>query len=678
MLIFSALVYLFLALLLSLRIFKSVSFSHSVIIFFLSSFTLNVLIAEVLSLLGMLNSRWMYLLLQLLFCLALAMLIWDPPKKVFKNPIPKLKFEFRRLCGWEIFLVALVSGILLLCLYIGALAPINNSDSLHTHLPRIYYWLQHGSLASWDAVTVTQLNYPVNISIQGASLFLLGRSEKLFYLVPWLALLAVVLLIYEIAMLLGASRRAALFAGLLGLSFPVVLLQTFSYQGDVLVATLVLAAVWFLLLYVRQQESFFLYLSFVPLAAALGSKQTAFLFLPFFLLALLILFIKNHTRVEVILGAAGVFLAFFMLLASYKFIQNAVERDHLESSMFAGYRYRLPFSNPGDGLHYATNSGRYLYQAVSLDGLTGRLKLAAQEARAHAFRAKSEWLNLDLEVRDYISEGDDEYFSFAEAPALNEDSVWFGPLSFVLFPIAVVLVLTGKCKLCKRYQWLSLVFMLTVFLMVAVLITGWSPTNGRYLILPMLVFTPLFAVLIPQKRAWSGLVTLALSIASFYLAISTLLINDARPLVTQQSLYSFQAKKVEKWGDSGFIGGIAAKHIANRVIEDLVLTSPDRKDIRQQSYYENLFHQSTSAIADVEFVNSTVKPHEKLYLFIDKDIIEYALFGVNKTRDLVPVVSLQRLPDGALVLVDKRRIPSITSGFTLLAENDHFSIYQKP
>ena len=144
MLIFSALVYLFFALLLSLRIFKSVSFSHTVIIFFLSIFTINVLIAEVLSLLGMLNNRWMYLLLQLLFCLTLALLIWDPPKKVFKNPISKLKFEFPRLRGWEIFLVALVSSILLLCLYIGALAPINNSDSLHTHLPRIYYWLQHG------------------------------------------------------------------------------------------------------------------------------------------------------------------------------------------------------------------------------------------------------------------------------------------------------------------------------------------------------------------------------------------------------------------------------------------------------------------------------------------------------------------------------------------------------
>jgi len=173
-------------------------------------------------------------------------------------------------------------------------------------------------------------------------------------------------------------------------------------------------------------------------------------------------------------------------------------------------------------------------------------------------------------------------------------------------------------------------------------------------------------------------VTLVLSVATVYLAISTLLINDARPLITQNSLYSFQAKTLEKWDDSGFIGGIYAKYLANRVVEDLVLTSPDRKDIRQQSYYENLFHQSASAIPDIEFVNSHMNPGERLYLYIDKNIIEYALFGVNKTRDLVPVVSAQQVSPRALVLVDKGRTPSITSGFTLLAENERFSIYQKP
>ena len=678
MLIVSVLIDAFLALLLSLRIFKSVSFSRTVILFFLTIFTLNILVVEILSLAGLLNSRWVYLLLQIVICLALGLLILDPRGKVFKTPFPKIRFIFPQLRGWETFLVVLISAILLLCLYIGTLAPINNSDSLHTHLPRIYYWLQHGSLASWDAVTETQLNYPVNISIQGLWLFLLGGSEMLFFLLPWLALVTAVLLIYEIALLLGASRRAALAASLLGLSFPVVLLQTFSYQGDVLIATLVLAAVWFLLLFMREHNSSYLYFSFVPLAAALGSKQTAFLFLPFYLLVLLILLLRKRLSARIVFTAAGVFAACFALLASYKFIQNAVERDRMMSSMFASHRYRLPFSQPGDWLRYATNGSRYLYQAASADGLTGRVKLSALDARANAFIALSGWFNLDLEVRDYISEGDEEYFSYAEAPALNEDSAWFGPLAFVLFPVTVIVVLTGKDRARKRYLWFSLAFLLTVFLMVAVLITGWSPTNGRYLTLPVLVFTPLFAVLIPQKRVWSGLVTLVLSVATVYLAISTLLINDARPLITQNSLYSFQAKTLEKWDDSGFIGGIYAKYLANRVVEDLVLTSPDRKDIRQQSYYENLFHQSASAIPDIEFVNSHMNPGERLYLYIDKNIIEYALFGVNKTRDLVPVVSAQQVSPRALVLVDKGRTPSITSGFTLLAENERFSIYQKP
>ena len=352
--------------------------------------------------------------------------------------------------------------------------------------------------------------------------------------------------------------------------------------------------------------------------------------------------------------------------------------DRLESSMFASYRYSIPFSEPGDGLRYATNSGRYLYQAASLDGLTGRFKLSAQNARASAFRAMSGWLNLDLEVRDYISAGDEEYFSYAEKLTLNEDSAWFGPLSLLLFPAAVIAVLAGKNKARRRYLWVSLAFLLTVFIMVAVLISGWSPTNGRYLVLPMLVFTPLFAVLIPKKRIWSGLVTLVLSISAFYLAVSTLLINDSRPLVTQQTLYSFQAKTLEKWDDSGFIGGVYAKYIANRVIESLVLTSPDRKDIRHQSYYDNLFHQSTSNIPDIEFVNASIPADAPLFIYMRKNIIEFALFGVNRSRDLVPVSGLQQVPSGSLVLVDKGRTPVLSGGLDLLAENDNFWIFRKP
>jgi len=59
-----------------------------------------------------------------------------------------------------------------------------------------------------------------------------------------------------------------------------------------------------------------------------------------------------------------------------------------------------------------------------------------------------------------------------------------------------------------------------------------------------------------------------------------------------------------------------------------------------------------------------------------KNIIEYALFGVNKTRDLHPVSELEQVPPGALVLVDNELVKSPPAGMTLIAENINFLIYR--
>ena len=209
--------------------------------------------------------------------------------------------------------------------------------------------------------------------------------------------------------------------------------------------------------------------------------------------------------------------------------------------------------------------------------------------------------------------------------------------------------------------------------MVSVLITGWSPTNGRYLILPALVITPLAAFLLPERRTAGQIITVVLSVAAGYLAFSSLLINDSNPLVTQFSLYTYQNEKLNRSDDAGFFSR-AYTYINDRVIEDLVLTSPDRRDIRNQTYYENLFHQSSEDIPNIEFVNAYISADETLYLYIQKTIIEYALFGVNKTRDLHPVKSLADVPAGALVLVDVKLEDTPPSGMTLIARNERYLI----
>ncbi|HNR02025.1 MAG TPA: glycosyltransferase family 39 protein [Anaerolineaceae bacterium] len=555
--------------------------------------------------------------------------------------------------------------------------PINNSDSLHTHLPRIFYWIQHGSMAYWDAITVTQLNYPIILSVQGVWLFLLGGSELLFYLATWSAQVVTVVLLYKLAILLGFSKRGSLLAALIGLSFPVVLLQTFSYQADLFVAALGLSSAFFLMLFIKEKKVFWLYSSFLPLALSLGSKQTAFIFLPFFLLVQLILYCKKHMGTQVVLRSGAVLLLFFILFSSYKFIQNAMDRDKMTSSMFAAYRYAVPFSQAGDGTHYATNAMRYLYNGTSLDGLTGSVKIAALSAKEELFRSLSGTLKLDLEVEDYVAEGDKEYFKYSTPPPLNEDAAWFGPLSLLLFPVTAVIILIGEEKKRKLYLGLTLAYLLSTFLLISILVTSWNPSHGRYLILPMLLFAPLFAVLVPRKSFWSRLVIIVLSITALYLSVSTLLINDSRPIVTRYSLYSYQQNRVNHSSDAGFFTHAYA-YLNDRVIEDLALTSPDRRDIFHQSYYENLFHQSTDSIIDIIFINANVEVAETLYLYMQKDLLEYALFGVNKTRDLVPVNTAQQVPSGALLLVDKAKAPSIADGLRLLAENERFVIYQKP
>ena len=169
MLIISVLIYLILSTLLTLRVYGTISFTRMVVSFLLVAASLNVLVAEKLSFLHVLDRPWLFLLTQTLVCMALGFILWDPRKWIFTQKLSPLKFEVKKPAGLDWLLLALMFAILVLTLYIGSLVPINNSDSLHTHLPRIYYWIQHGSLTSWDAVTVTQINKPINLSLQTAN-----------------------------------------------------------------------------------------------------------------------------------------------------------------------------------------------------------------------------------------------------------------------------------------------------------------------------------------------------------------------------------------------------------------------------------------------------------------------------------------------------------------------------
>jgi hypothetical protein len=676
MLIVSLAIYILTAILLCWRYFKQITLTRVIILFFITSVAINILVAEILSLVKSLDHPWLFLLIQVLICVLLTLVLIDPANRIFREKLQRFQFTFEGLKTADILLLTLIALVLAGSFYIGTLAPISNSDSLHTHLPRIYYWIQHGSLVNWDSPADTQLFYPINLPLQGLWIFLLGQNEKLFFLVQWASLLVVAALLFELSMLLGANRTKALVASLTGLSLPAVLLQVYSYQGDLFIAAVLLTIVYFLVLFEPQRNSSALNLSVVPLAIGLGAKQTALLFLPVYALVFLILLLKKHITRKMALVALALFLVSFSAFAAYKYVQNLGQKDVTKASKFPTLVILEKMQKDDFQQWLLATNLRYKYQVLSLDGLTGRGYLFAQRVKNNLFQTWSRRMNLDLESLAYLPEGENDYFTYSDVPHLNEDSAWYGPLSLFLIPIAVVLTLLGKNSSRKSYTLFSLLLLVIFYASLLFTIQGWTNTSGRYFIFPTLVLVPLLSFLIPNKRFTGSLTASAIVILAFFLAFSTLLMNENRPILTQRSLYVYQSQVLENLDTTIKVNDLYKK-AANRVIENLVLTSPSRESIFQNSYYENLFFQNTADLPDIQFVNVNLPARTPLYLRIQKTTLEYALFGVNRTRDLFPVANLDHVPAGATVLIAKSLLPTNLTDLQLVAENPAYSLFKR-
>lgn len=679
MLFLSYFFYLVFAAFVVLRLFKEIRISRYVIIFFISTTAINIIVAQMLHFFSELNNSILYLIIQSVIFLLSVILLIDPKKKIFRSPLPRFRIVVERPTLIEGVLSLLIFFILGLTFYVGTLSPMNNSDSLHTHLPRIFYWLQHGSLRNWIPTAVTQISYPINISLQGLWLFLLTGSEKFFFLATWLALAAIAALVYEISLLIGADKKSALTAVLVSLSFPVVLLQTYSYQGDAFVAGLILCCIYFLLLYHKNNHKADLYLSLLALMVALGSKQTAFLFLPVYVLALVMLMRRFRTWRDLL--SLGLFaVVFFGFFSSFKIIQNRAETGvkgvHMINPGYYGQLLGVT-QKPFEG--YLVNSLRYLYQAINFDGLYGQTKLNLESEKEKIFRNLTEKLGIDLEARQYLPEYEEGYFKYDLDWPVSEDGSWFGPLSFTILPLAMIITLFQRKNTTRKYYLLLSFILLLGFIFGQVILKGdgWGAYRGRHMTIAVLSLAPLISSLIPHRRIPGIIVSLFISFIAFYLSLSVLLINDNRPIITTRSLYSFHEKNIATINVSNFF---TAQYVSRseKLIDALLLTSPDRQNIIQGNYYDRLFFQDTSKIELIEFVNKNIKPEQDLYLLIEPSLLEYALFGINRTRNLFPIETFQELPPGECALVSDVNSQVVPSSIKKLDQKDGLSIYCNP
>jgi len=188
---------------------------------------------------------------------------------------------------------------------LGLATPQNDFDSIVDHLWRAAVWMQNGAAGYPDCACAPYVNaYPPHAELGLLATMTLGGADRYAALVQGSAYLALVGGTVGVARGIGLDRPAALLAGLLVGTLPVIALQASTAQNDLVVAAFLVAAVVFLLAHGRAMP----WLAGAATALAIGTKVTAMISLP--LLALVALLtpaarLQGVRLLGVALGAAA-------------------------------------------------------------------------------------------------------------------------------------------------------------------------------------------------------------------------------------------------------------------------------------------------------------------------------------------------------------------------------------
>ena len=671
MLILSILFYIYTALIVGKWVFKELTVGKFLISFYLAAYSVNILIFEILAVFHRLNDKSLFILAQVILCSLIVLILRFAGGESLK---PSLAFQLKKWRAWEYVFFTCMAIIMGAFFFVGINTSPNNLDSLATHILRIYYWLQHGSLESWPASTHFQLYYPVNAHFQGTWLFLLGGSEKLFFLVQWFSYLIILVLTYEISIFLGSRRVVAMFSALVCLGLPVALLQMYSFQGDLTVAALILAGIYFLYTYRYTVESPLLFAALLSLTLAFGTKQTAYFAFPV-LIGFGFYWLKNTELKNKRWVVITVTIAMIGLFAVNKNILNIQETGKVFGKVTPYIYKEDPLGNGAKSFFH--NTPRYIYSLISFDGLPLDIHTNLAGIKAALGKEIDTRLNLQMEDGRFLPPGYDgnEAFAFDFIPPLSEDTSWIGLVGFLIIPAGIGLSLFSKEKRIRDYAVFSLVFGVVYALSIILQRPGWDPYQGRYFIMGLIPAIPLVAGLVPKRKPFGALVMSAISILVIGIALNTLLFNESKPVLSKYEL---------SLGLNRGLDNVPPTNWVNRKIRGamgiglgyLNEIAPEDESIFTKSWLQQVYNSNQSTIKKVIFIDGLIPQGENVSLYKPSYTLEYGLFGENVSRKLFPLKSLEDFKAGSFLITQSEIKDPNSYGLFLVGKSGRIFIYR--
>jgi len=543
--------------------------------------------------------------------------------------------------------------------------PQNITDSLYNHLSRIGYWIQQGSLQHYSGFGIVGMVYPYNNSLLMSLPIIFLRSDILAGFVQFFSAWVCVFSIYIISRGLGFKRESSMFAGLMILTYMVIIYESITAQNDLLMAAYIAISFAFLISYINAPKNSYLILSFFAMALALGTKQFTALVLPGYLILFLYGTIRNRMlSLKRVFAYAGFFALFFLFFGSYCYLQNLA----YFGNPFGPKNFVDDISNVSNigslPKRMETNSSRLFAQFISCDGLPPQIATPCMAVKDKVLRP---FLSKNIESDQFLYGG--TFFRLSRPNVYNAETAWYGVISWIILLPSLVYMLVISIK---KKKWPNLILILTslsYFFLIQVAKSGWDMYQGRYMAISIVLLQPFTSWIFEQRKTVGKIISGVICLFAVLLMVYSTLNNASLPLVSKDMMV-----RVEQWGkDHSKLIQKAAYKVKPYLMAD--------KDAWEMSRIDLLTISNSQMVVPVNFVEKYIPLDGSLGIVSNfNEFPDYLLRGSQVQRRLQRIVNLDTDVSNSkvdyILTAPENKIVSI-SGFQIIDQMDGWVLFQK-
>ncbi|MFL5839325.1 MAG: glycosyltransferase family 39 protein [Thermoleophilaceae bacterium] len=396
--------------------------------------------------------------------------------------------------------LALAAAVALVIQLFQALAVVSNGwDPNAYHLSRAAYWLEYARVGHFPGGTARQLGNPPDGEMLQAWTMMIAGGDGIVNLVQWVALCGVGLGVYLGARLLQFARPASLFAALLTVTMPILIVQATTANNDLIAGFFVVAAAVLGVRALRDRHAGEAVVAACALALAVGAKGIVIVAGPSLLVLWVATAVSSRTPLSVVrLYAASVVVA-LAALAAPNLVQNLEQTGALYGHANDGTGRTSPV------LH---NSIWINWSYLDAPGMT------------------VDWLDraaVELGTRLPGGHSAPSGYSYAFHHSVNDSRGGFGPILLVfLLPLVLFELGRGRSSRLRR----AFAGSAALYLLLFPVVVQYDPDATRLALPGVVLGAPLLAAL--AFRRWTALPATVLAVV---VLVFSVLQNPLKPLL---------------------------------------------------------------------------------------------------------------------------------------------------